>query len=138
MRWTLTWSLAAIGVLLAPLSLFAHITLGPNWIYFAVALTFAALISWNTTSRRFLHGFLVGVLFFAVFGGSAALLWAAQLVWSRLTGGVMSNHLSDGLRWIALLLGWLSIAGVVSGLLVGSLAWAWSKALPRERTGTVH
>jgi len=97
MRWTLIFGLGATGVLLAPVWLFAHLRLGPNWIYFAVALSFAALISRNTTSRRFLHGFIVGLMFFAVFGTATAFLWSGAVLWEgerRRTGRTLVGRSS--------------------------------------------
>jgi hypothetical protein len=137
MRWSLICGLGAAGILLAPCWFFAHVTLGPSWIYFAVALSFAAVISRSTTTRRFLHGFLVGLLFFAEFGTASVLLWTGAFAWARWSGGGMQNHLADGVHSVVELLVWLLIAGIVSGLLLGFLTWIWSRLDVRESARAV-
>lgn len=126
MRWKLICGLGATGVLLAPLGMFAQVTLAPLWVCFAAAFCFAAIISRNTTSRRGWHGFLVGLLFFAAFGAALGLLWAGEYVWVRLSGSALPHPLPRAGSTPLMITVALAINGVVSGIFLGSLTWMWS------------
>jgi len=128
MSWKLIFGLSLFGLAMAFGTVYAIGSRVEPWIWLVIFLICAFLIAANAPSRRFLHGFLVGVVNSVWITGAHVALYDAYIARhpreaAMMAGSAMATHPRLMMAGIG------AIIGILSGLVLGLLAWIAGKFL---------
>jgi U5 snRNP spliceosome subunit len=131
--WKLIWTLAALGLVSAAVTIWGGLGQGETWFGLAFALALGMIIAAKAPGRYFVHGFLVGT-FGAVIEILAEVPFAARIMANnpelREAMAAVPSNVPPGL----ILVFAAPFAAPISGLVTGFIAWLVAKFLGKGKT----
>ena len=130
MNWKLILSLSGFGVLMGALSVLGLISEVEEWLWLAIGVFCAGWMGTQLGERRFLHGFLVGLIGGGVAPAIQALFFSSYLAHNP-DFTQAASQLPPGIPLILIPLIAIPLGGLFSGVVLGLLTLVAGKFLYR-------